>query len=144
MENSKKNLKILSYGILILCLLTLLSMVLELCFGEINSMELPEGSTEGTLLAAKIVLVVLTLLVLWPQIYIGVKGLKMVKNPDSSRAHIIWAKVLFVIAILGLISPISALFKGQAIAQNILDTVRMLAEVVIFFCYAKHATVLRK
>ena len=144
MEQNKKYLRLTAFIILLLTLLSVVTLVTEIFFGELNNAEIPEGAPENTLLIAKIVVAVIAGLLLLPQLYVGIKGLSFAKKPDSSRAHIIWAKILLVLSILALISPISAVIKGNSVGQNVLEIVSTLAEVILFFDYVKFASALRK
>ena len=96
MEQSRKNLKLSSIIVLILSVFYAIQLVCELMFGEINNATIPEGAPDNILLITKIVLASIAGLLLIPNIYIGVKGLKVAKNPDSSKAHIVWAIILLV------------------------------------------------
>lgn len=142
MENSRKNLKLISIAILVFAFATLLQLLTELMFGEINNAELPEGSPENILLITKIVVMVISCIILLPQLYVGIKGLKVAKNPDTLGAHIFWATVLFVIAILGLISPIKAIFSRESIKDNVLNLSGKIVEVFLYFEYLRHAKAL--
>ena len=144
MERNKKFLKLTSYAILLLAILSLLNVVAALFSDELNSVPIPADAPENTLLIAKIVIIVISLLILLPQIYVGLKGVSFAKKPDSSRAHIVWAKILFVLAVLAMISPIIEACKGNAILTNCLDALSSLAEVILFFDYIKFAKALQK
>lgn len=139
MEQSRKYLKISSIVVLIFAGLTLLNLVSELLFGELNRAEIPAGSPENILLITKIILLVVSILLLLPQVYVGIKGLKMAKNPDSSKAHIIWGTILLVIAVLGLVSPAIALIKQEDVFNNVSELFSILVDVIVFFDYVKYA-----
>ena len=136
MEQTRKQLKITSIVVLIFAGLTLLNLLSEIWFGELNRVE---GASESILLIAKIFLLVVSLIMLLPQIYIGIKGLRMAKCPNSSKGHIIWAIILFVFSVLGLVEPVVSLFNHGGIYENISNLFGVLVEVILYFEYIKYA-----
>ena len=139
--NNRKHLKFSSLAILALAGLSLINIVSELLFGELNSAEIPDGSPNNIILITKIVLMVVSLLCLLPQVYIGIKGLKVAKNPDSSKGHIVWGTVLLIFAIVGLISPLVAIIKQDAVFANASELLSVAIEVAFFYDYVKYARV---
>ena len=143
MEQSRKHLKTWSIVVLIFTGLSLLDLVTELLFGDLNSVTIPEGSPENILLITKIILLAVSLLFLLPQLYIGIKGLKMAKNPDTSRGHIVWGTILLVISVIGLIAPVIAIIKQENIFENISQFASILIEALVFYDYVKYAKAVR-
>ena len=139
MEQSRKRLKITSLIVLLFAALTLLNIVSELLLGDINDVAIPEGAPANILLVTKIFVTVVTVLLLLPQVYIGLKGLKVAKHPDKSKTHIVWGIILFALAIIGLISPAVAVIKQEAIFANVSQMLSVLVEVLVFFDYIKAA-----
>lgn len=143
MEQNKKNLKAMSIVVLVLAGLSLLSILFELFFGNLNeafkSASLPEGATDGVILVAKIVIAAISLLLLLPQIYIGIKGIKVAKNPDNSNGHIVWGIILIIVTAIGVISPISGIIQGGAIFKNIADLCSIIVDIVILYEYVVFA-----
>ena len=135
MEQAKKSLKITSILVLALAGVSLLEVVTELLFGELNS---AEGYDAGIVMATKIILLVVSLVTMIPQIYIGVKGLRIAKKPDASKAHIIWAMILFVISALSLISPVITMVK-QGSFSDFSSLLSLLVDVMIYFEYVMYA-----
>lgn len=134
MEQSKKHLKITSVVALIFAGLSLFNLLAELVWGDISAF--PEGISANTVLIAKIILAVITFMFILPQIYIGFKGLKMAKNPDSSKAHIVWAVILFIFGFFGLISSIIDVVN-KASSLNISGMLTTVLELIIYFDYIK-------
>ena len=139
MSQLRKNLKILSIVVLAFAGLTALNIVFELIFGEINNAAIPEGSPDNILLIAKIFLVVLSFIILLPQVYIGIKGIKVANKPDNSRGHIVWGIILFVLSLVGLISPVMAIFKREDIFSNLSALFSGAVDAAILFAYVKYA-----
>ena len=144
MENTRKHLKFSSLAILAMAGLTFINIVSELLLGELNGAEIPAGSPDKTLLITKIILMVVSFLFLLPQVYVGIKGLKIAKNPDSSKGHIVWGTILLVIAVIGLLSPIVAIVKQEAVFENASELLSVAVEVAFFYDYVKYARAVAK
>ena len=136
MEQSRKNLKISSILILIFGAISFINVVVQLCFGEINRAELPEGTTDNILLIAKIIILVLSFVILLPQFYVGLKGLKIAKNPTSSKRHIRWAIVLLVLSVIGVVDGVVGMINGSDTISSLLDCA---LESIIYYEYIKYA-----
>ena len=144
MENTKKNLKITSIVLLIMAGFSLLNISAELCFGEVNNAAIPEGAPGSIVLITKIILLAISSLLLWPQIYISVKGIKIAKNPNASKRHIFWATVLLVFSVIALISPVVDLLNQVSVYQNVGAILAILIDVVLYFEYVKYAKAIAK
>ena len=82
---------------------------------------------------------------LLPQLYIGIKGLKIAKRPDSSKGHIIWGVILVVFAACGLISPLVAFLQGDGEAfANASEFLSIAVDVTVLAGYVKNAIDVRK
>ena len=149
MEQARKNLKTSSIIVLVLAGLSLINILFELFFGEfskaLSGVTIPEGAPENIVLIAQIFVLAVSLLILLPQVYIGIKGLKIAKKPDSSRGHIIWGIILLVFTAFGLFSPFVALIQknGEAF-DNISELCSIAVDVFILFEYVKFARDVRK
>ena len=144
MVETKKNLKILSIAILVLAGLSLVFSITNIFLATSAVQEATPTASKEAVLIAQIVVCVISILVVLPQVYVGIKGLKMVKNPDSSKAHIVWATILFVLALLALISPITSLIKAEgSIVTNLLSLVDTGLDAIIFALFIKYAKALR-
>ena len=149
MEQARKNLKTSSIIVLVLAGLSLINILFELFFGEfskaLSGATIPEGAPENIVLIAQIFVLAVSLLILLPQVYIGIKGLKIAKKPDSSRGHIIWGIILLVFTAFGLISPFVALIqKNGEVFDNISELCSIAVDVFILFEYVKFARDVRK
>ena len=138
---TRKHLKISSIVVLVMAAMSLLNLVSELAFGELNNVQGADGSM---VLITKIVLLAVSLVLLFPQIYVGLKGLKMAKNPDSSKGHIVWATIILAIAILNLIDPILGFLNKQDITVTLGALFSVLLEIAIYFDYIKYAKAVAK
>ena len=144
MEKTQKSLKITSIVLLIFAGSSLLNILGEICFGELNNAAIPEGAPANILLITKIILLAVSTLLLWPQIYVSIKGIKIAKNPNGTKRHIFWATVLLVLSIVGLISPVLELLRGAAVYQNMGSILSLLIEVCLYFEYVKYAKEIAK
>lgn len=144
MENSRKNLKNSSIIVLALAALSLINILFELFFGELSeelkNAALPEGGSDNIILIARIIIVVVSVLMLLPQAYIGIKGLKLAKNPDSSRAHIVWGVILIVFTASGLIAPLLSFLQGNGEAfADASEFMSIAVDVAVLVGYVKFA-----
>lgn len=149
MEQARKNLKTASIIVLALAGLSLLNLIFGIFFGdlntELNNATIPDGSPDNVILIAKIFVLVVSILMLLPQLYIGLKGLKMAKKPDSSRGHIIWGIILLVFTACGLLSPLSAFLQGDSDAfANVAEFMSIAVDVFVLFEFVKYARAVRK
>lgn len=142
MDKSRKNLKEASILVLAWTAVSFIRTIVDMITGVRNITPDPaKGVTEGIILASIIVYGVIGVLIMIPQVYISIKGIQISKNPDSasSRAHIVWAKVLFVIAILSLASPIASMVETGKILSNTLALADALLDVALFSLYIRYA-----
>lgn len=149
MEQSRKNLKNSSIIVLALAGLSLLNILFELFFGELsgelNNATVPEGAPENTVLITQIFILVVSVLMLLPQAYIGIKGLKIAKKPNASKGHIVWGIILVVLTAAGLISPLVSFLKGTGEAfGNVSEFLSIAVDVAVLVGYVKFAMDVRK
>jgi uncharacterized membrane protein len=144
MEKNKKNLKILSILILALAVYSLIRIVLSVFSIDLNPEDLTDGASATHLLIGQIFVCVVSVILLIPQIFVGIKGIKVSNNPDSSKAHIVWAVILTVLSVIGILSPASELIKGVAVLDNLLAVVDMVLDAIIYIEYINYAKKLVK
>ena len=144
MEQTRKNLKLSSIAVLALAFFTLLQLVSELLYGELNNAVIPEGAPENILLITKIVLFSVALLLTLPNIYIGIKGLRIAKKPNSSKGHIVWAIILLAFAALFLIEQGVGFIHDGFNFENISAFCSIVVEVAVFVEYIRLAIAVRK
>jgi uncharacterized membrane protein len=144
MEKNKKNLKILSILILALAVYSLIRIVLSVFSIDLNPEDLTDGASATHLLIGQIFVCVVSVILLIPQIFVGIKGIKVSNNPDSSKAHIVWAVILTVLSVIGILSPASELIKGVAVLDNVLAVADMALDAIIYIEYINYAKKLVK
>lgn len=129
---------------LALAFFSLLQIVSELLYGELNNAVIPEGAPENILPITKIVLFSVALLLTLPNIYIGIKGLRIAKKPNSSKGHIVWAIILLVFASLSLIEQGVGFIHDGFNFENISAFCSIVVEVTVFVEYFRLAIAVRK
>ena len=149
MERSRKNLKNSSIIVLALAGLSLLYIIFELFFGELSvelkNATVPEGAPVNVVLIAQIFIVVISFLMLLPQVYIGIKGIKIAKKPNSSIGHIVWGIILVVFTAASLIYPLVSFLKGNGDAfGNVAEFLSIAVDVTVLVGYVKFAMEVRK
>ena len=149
MEQARKNLKTTSIIVLALAGLSLINLLFGIFFGdlntELNNATIPDGAPDNVILITKIFVLVVSILILLPQLYVGLKGLKMAKKPDSSRGHIVWGIILVVFTACGLLSPFVALIQGNGDAfGNVSELLSIAVDVFVLFEFVKYARAVRK
>ena len=144
MEQTRKYLKLSSIAVLALAFFSLLQIVSELLYGELNNAVIPEGAPENILPITKIVLFSVALLLTLPNIYIGIKGLRIAKKPNSSKGHIVWAIILLAFATLFLIEQGVGFIHDGFNFENISAFCSIVVEVTVFVEYFRLAIAVRK
>ena len=139
MEKSKQNLKVMSILILALTALSCVKMIVNLCTGGLKVDKVPEGMTEGLMMVSLIISAAVSFALLLPQVYVGIKGLKFAETPDSSKAHIVWAIVLAILAGVGTISAISGITQSDKLVTSLINAIDSGLDVVVFIVYAVEA-----
>lgn len=105
MDKTRRRLMAFSLFILGFAAYTLVSLGLELFLGSgFDNLTVPEGAPANIIDITKTFIIVVTLLLVLPQIYVGIKGVRVARNPDSSGGHIFWAVVLFIFALVSIVS----------------------------------------
>lgn len=144
MENSKKNLKIMSLCMFLCVLLSLVRIVTEFALGAYDFKNAPQGTEQAIWNATVIVILAVAALVVISQLFLGFKGLSVAKNPDNSGAHIIIAKIFLVITILAVIGSVVDLIQTKNFSGGIVELIDCLIDVAIYFYYIKYAKEVRK
>ena len=144
MEKVKKNLREFSWLIIALGGLAIIRNIIDMVRKGFHVDQVPEGMTEGMAMIGVIITYILAFVLLIPQFYVGVKGLKIVKEPDSSKAHIIWAIILAVFAGIGAITAISGLAGGKDMVDGILTISNLVLDVAIYVAYISCAKQIAK
>lgn len=133
MDKNRKVLKEYSIVILILAAISLVRMVVDvLVYGF--TMPVPEDIDKKVMKTVAIIVFVIGLLLLLPNVFVGVRGLKEAKNPTDRTAHIVWAMILAILAVLSTVSAIRDITKGFTISK-LLEVFDVALDAGIFFMY---------
>ena len=127
-----------------LAVYSLVRIVLSVFSIDLNPENLTDGASATHLLIGQIFVCVVSVILLIPQIFVGIKGIKVSNNPDSSKAHIVWAVILTVLSVIGILSPASELIKGVAVLDNLLAVADMVLDAIIYIEYISYAKKLVK
>ena len=144
MEQAKKQLKISSLFVLLFAGMSFIQIIVELVFGEINSATIPEGAPDNILQITKMFLLGITIILLIPEFYVGIKGFLIVKNPTSSQRHIILAMIILVFDAIGFINPILNMVNQGNIYDNLVIVANVSLEVILMYEYIKYAKAVSK
>lgn len=144
MEKSRKDLKISSIVILLFGVWSLVDVISQVFFGEINNANVPAGAPDNILEITRIFLIVVSALILLPQFYIGIKGLAVANKPNSSKGHIRWAIVLLVFTIIGFIDAVIRVIGGESIKEYISVFLNLALEGVLYYEYIVFARLVAK
>ena len=140
MEQAKKHLKVSSYIVLLFVVLTLIELIAAIFLGDLSSAQAPGN----LVLITQIFLLVFSALLMLPKIYVGIKGLRIAKNPVPCKKHIVWAVIILVFTALELIEPISAMIRQGDFSGNARVFFSIMLEVVIYWDYIVYARSLNK
>ena len=99
------------------------------------------------LVAVKVVLGIiggLMAFLVFADVLIGIKALKVSENPTADKGHIIAAKVFFVISVISTVSAFSMFFDSNApIVDSILNFANAALSAVVYIFFIKAAQAVR-
>ena len=97
------------------------------------------GVSHEIIVVTMIVMFVVGLILLLPQLYVGVKGMKIAKNPTSSKGHIVWVVILLVFSAFGIISTVTSIAEQINVVDNVITLVDHALDVIVYCMYIKYA-----
>jgi hypothetical protein len=142
---NKEALKTLSVLILFLAGLTLTRTIVDLIVSGLPIANVADGMTKELMQITAIITVVLSCVLLLPQVYVGIKGIKVSNGAASSKAPFVWAIILAILSGIAAISGFSTMISAFTFS-NILAFVDIALDVVvyIFYCVLFRKIVLSK
>lgn len=149
MEN-RKNLHDYGLVLVVFGLLNLFMFVSSVVTGLIDgSITAALAKVEAELLVAvKVMLGViggLMGLIVFADVLIGVKALKVSKAPNADKGYITAAKVFFVMSVIAAISHAVNLFQGSAaVVDTVLNLVNAVLGAVVYVLFVKAAQAVRR
>jgi hypothetical protein len=139
MDKNRKELKSFSIVILAFVALDLIKIIISLFVkGLPLPNEIPEGMSKDIVQITTIIIFAVSLIILIPQIYVGVKGLMIANGAKSGNAHIIWAIILVALSAIATISGIVDITKAFSF-DAVLNILSPAVDVVIFAFYYFYA-----
>ena len=132
MEKNRRDLKSLSMLVLLLVALDAILKIVTVCLKGLPEVEqIPEGMSADTVKIASAILFVLGFVVFLPQIYVGLKGMKIADGAKCTKAFIVWTVILLAFAAIATISALATLFQTFNV-NNILTLVSHALDAIIF------------
>lgn len=138
MEKTRKQLKEISVVILILAAFSLIRSVIDVILTDFSQASRLEGVTPSLILATQIFLIVFAFVLMIPEIYVGVKGIKIANASSSSKAPIVWAVILAIFSGVGVISSVSSLIHQGDLVGDLLALANTVVDVLLYITYINH------
>jgi hypothetical protein len=138
MSISRNHLKEASFLVLLFTAFSFIRMIIQLFVGfEADPTQV--GVSHEIIVVTMIVMFVVGMILLLPQLYVGVKGMKIAKNPTSSKGHIVWAVILLVFSAFGIISTVTSIAEQINVVDNVITLVDHALDVIVYCMYIKYA-----
>ena len=145
MEKARNSMKVSAICILVLTLFRLATSIITFITGgvQITDDMLALGIEADLLHTILVATWVISLIAYLPNLYLGLKGLKVAKTPDNSKAHIVWAVILLVFNAIALLSALGQLSKSADMTSAVLEAVQMAISVLLYIFYIAEAKKIR-
>ena len=140
MNNSRSHLKEASFLVLLFTAFSFIRMIIQFFVVGFEVDPAQVGASHEFIVAAMLVMFVISLILLLPQLYVGVKGMKIAKNPTSTKGHIVWAVILLVFSAFSIISTVSSIAEQINIVDNIITLFDHALDVIVYCMYINYAT----
>ena len=138
MSISRNHLKEASFLVLLFTVFSFIRMIIQVFVGfEADPTQV--GVSHEIIVVTMIIMFVVGLILLLPQFYVGVKGMKIAKNPTSSKGHIVWAVILLVFSAFGIISTVTSIAEQINVVDNVITLVDHALDVIVYCMYIKYA-----
>ena len=138
MSISRNHLKEASFLVLLFTAFSFIRMIIQVFVGfEADPTQV--GVSHEIIVVTMIVMFVVGLILLLPQLYVGVKGMKIAKNPTSSKGHIVWAVILLVFSAFGIISTVTSIAEQINVVDNVITLVDHALDAIVYCMYIKYA-----
>lgn len=139
MKNSRKQLKAYSFLVLLFAAFSLTRLIVELIVIGFDKETATLGVSPELMLVATIILFVISLIFLLPQVYVGVRGLKIAKAPKATKGHIVWAVILLAFSVFAIFTPISDIMANVNVVDNIVTLIDHALDIIVYCMYIKYA-----
>ena len=139
MSISRNHLKEASFLVLLFTAFSFIRMIIQIFVVGFEVDPAQVGASHEIVVVAMIITFVISLILLLPQLYVGVKGMKIAKNPTSSKGHIVWAVILLVFSAFGIVSTVSSIAEQINVIDNVITLVDHALDVIVYCMYIKYA-----
>lgn len=144
MQKTKSDFKVLSMLLLFLAALDAVRIISNLVKNVNATPQAVANMAPELVKIAVIIAGVVSLALLLPDIFLGVRGIKIANGAEvTGRGHIIWAKVLLVFSIIAAVLAVFDLFGSSDILMSLLSLATAAIDVFIYIFYIKYANALR-
>ena len=140
MNNSRRHLKEASFLVLLFTAFSLIRMLIQFFVVGFDIDPEQAGASPELVMVTIIVAFVIGMLLLLPQLYVGLRGMKIAKNPTSTKGHIVWAVILLIFSAFGIISTVSSIAEQVNIVDNIITLFDHALDVIVYCMYINYAT----
>lgn len=149
MDNRKK---LHDYSIVMICfsvlnvftfLGTVISTFIDGSFDK--SLNSVEADIVGIVKIVLIIFGVLMMILALSDALIGLKGLKVSREPNADKGYIVVAKIFFVLNVFAVISSVTSLINNTTpIIDGILSLANTVLDVIVYALFIKAATAVRR
>ena len=144
MDKNRKRLQIASLIILVITLFILVRNIVDVSIHGFAATTIPEdlkdiGITLEALTVVNIIIFVISLLILIPDAYVGIKGLQIVKTKTEKKSHITLAKLFVVLYGITVISTCMSFASTTNLPLTIVSLIIELITTLAFLFYAIYA-----
>lgn len=99
------------------------------------------------LLPVKIVFGILAVLMVFltlAEAFIGIKGLRISREPNADRGHIVASKIFLVINVLAVVSLVASLINNEAaVADTVITLANAILDIIVYIYFIKSANAVR-
>ena len=139
MNNSRNHLKEASFLVLLFTAFSFIRMIIQIFVVGFEVDPAQVDASHEIVVVTMIITFVISLILLLPQLYVGVKGMKIAKNPTSSKGHIVWAVILLVFSAFGIVFTVSSIPEQINVIDNVITLVDHALDVIVYCMYIKYA-----
>lgn len=146
-EKNRKALKDLGILMLILCIPKIVSFIVSVFSGVLNTANYVNevaADMVGALHALVIITLSISVISILLQVFLGCRAIQLADAPTKSRSHINLSIFITVINIILAIIAAIALFNSTNVLDDVLNLLFNLATAAIFILYTRTAKLVRK
>ena len=89
-------------------------------------------------------LAVLMVFLTLAEAFIGIKGLRISREPNADRGHIVASKIFLVINVLAVVSLVASLINNEAaVADTVITLANAILDIIVYIYFIKSANAVR-